>query len=148
MWIEDMPRQACIDLLTRVRLGRLACAKAGQPYITPLFFAYHSDSLYSFSTVGQKITWMRDNPLVCVEADEVMSPQKWMSVVAFGRYEELPDAPDYKDERKLAHNLLQQYPIWWEPGFAKTVLHGRERPLELLYFRIHMGQVTGRRARQ
>jgi len=148
MWIEDMPRRACIDLLTRVRLGRLACAKAGQPYITPLFFAYHSDSLYSFSTVGQKITWMRDNPLVCVEADEVMSPQKWMSVVAFGRYEELPDAPDYEDERKLAHNLLQQYPIWWEPGFAKTVLHGRERPLELLYFRIHMGQVTGRHARQ
>ena len=30
-----------------------------------------NDYLYSFSTVGQKIEWMRANPNVCVETDEV-----------------------------------------------------------------------------
>lgn len=147
MLIEEMPRQACIDVLTRTRSGRLACAKDGQPYITPFFFAYQSDALYSFSTVGQKITWMRANPLVCVETDEVKTPQQWSSVIVFGRYEELPPESEYEGARKLAHRLLQQRPIWWEPGYAKTVQEGSERPLDLVYFRIHIAQITGHRTR-
>jgi hypothetical protein len=125
----------------------LACAQGGQPYITPLFFAYHSDELYSFSTVGQKITWMRANPLVCVETDEVKSPQQWSSVIVFGRYEELLPESEYDGARTLAHSLLQQRPIWWEPGYTKTVHEGGERPLELVYFRVHIAQITGHRAK-
>jgi len=146
MLIEDIPRQACIEILTRTRLGRLACAQAGQPYITPLFFVYHSDALYSFSTVGQKIGWMRANPLVCVETDDVKTSQQWSSVIVFGRYAELPPEPEYEADRKLAYSLLQQRPIWWEPGYAKTAHAGSEPPLELVYFRIHIAQITGRRA--
>ena len=37
----------------------------------PIYFAYHDGYLYSFSTVGRKIEWMRGNPLVCLETDEV-----------------------------------------------------------------------------
>ena len=144
MLIEELSRQASIDFIQRVRFGRLACEQAGQPYITPFFFACHQGALYGFSTEGQKIAWMRANPLVCVEADEVASPQQWTSVVVLGRYEELPI--EYEADRKLAHGLLSQRPIWWEPGYAKTVLHGNERPLDLVYFRIHIGQITGHRA--
>ena len=111
MWIEEMPRQDCADLLARNQLARLACAKDDQPYVTPLFFASYAEALYSFSTVGQKIAWMRANPLVCVEADEVTNPQEWKSVVVFGRYEELPDTPGYEAERELAHSLLERRPI-------------------------------------
>ena len=60
------------------------------------------------STVGQKIDWTRKNTLVCVEADEVVSPQQWMSVVVFGRYEELPNTPEYQPQRAVAHNVLQE----------------------------------------
>jgi uncharacterized protein len=147
MLIEDIPRQACVDILARSRFGRLACAKGGQPYITPLYFAYDSDALYSFSTVGQKIVWMRVNPLVCVETDDVKTSREWSSVIVLGRYEELPPSSEYEGERKLAHSLLQQRPIWWEPGYAKTVHEQWERPLELVYFRIHIAQVTGHRAK-
>jgi nitroimidazol reductase NimA-like FMN-containing flavoprotein (pyridoxamine 5'-phosphate oxidase superfamily) len=146
MLIEELPRQACIELLTRTRLGRLACAQGQQPYVTPVFFAYHSETLYSFSTVGQKIAWMRANPLVCVEADEVESPQQWWCVIVLGRFEELPATPEFQAERRLAHSLLQQRPIWWEPGYARTSLHGRERPLDLVYFRIRMSHISGHRA--
>src|ERR1700674_1399373 len=93
MLIQELTRQASLDLLARLHLGRLACAQENQPYIVPIYFAYNDGCLYSFSTVGQKIEWMRANPLVCVEADEVVSPQQWVSVVVFGRYEELPDKP-------------------------------------------------------
>ena len=77
MLIHDMTRQASIDLLAHTRLGRVACAYEGQPYITPMYFAYHDNYLYSFSTLGRKITWMRANPLVCAEAEELASPQDW-----------------------------------------------------------------------
>ena len=88
MLIEELTRQASLDLLAGTRLGRLACARGPQPYVVPFYFAYHHNCLYSFSTVGQKIEWMRANPLVCVEADQVVSPHEWVSVIVFGRYEE------------------------------------------------------------
>src|ERR1700686_887352 len=99
--IQEITRQASLDLLARTHLCKLACAQGSQPYVVPCYFAYNNNSLYSFSTVGQKIVWMRTNPLVCVEADEVVSPQEWMSVIVLGRYEELPDTPEYQFERAL-----------------------------------------------
>ena len=147
MLIEEMPRQACIDFVQKARLGRLACEQAGQPYVTPFYFAYHNDALYGFSTVGQKIAWMRANPRVCIEVDEVASAQQWISVILFGRYEELPAEAQYDAERQLAHGLLQQRPVWWEPGYVTTMPSGIERSFELVYFRIHIGPITGHRAK-
>ena len=135
-----------MDLLTRVRLGRLACAKASQPYITPIYFAYHENYLYSASTIGQKIEWMRENPLVAVEFDEIDSPQRWQCVIVSGRYEEFSDTPDMRDNRELAWQLLQERKIWWEPGYAKTILGNVERPMVPLYFRIRIERITGHRA--
>ena len=146
MLIQEMSRQESLDLLTRTHLGRLACAQGNQPYVVPIYFAYKNNSLYGFATVGQKIDWMRSNPLVCVEADEVVSPQEWMSVVVFGRYEEMPDTPEYQPQRAFAHNLLQKKGMWWEPGYVKTILHGTHRPLVAVFYRIHVAQITGHRA--
>ena len=89
---------------------------------------------------------MRANPLVCVEADEVVSPREWLSVIVFGRYEELPGTLEYQSERAVAYNLLHKKALWWEPGYLKTILHGTERPLVPVYYRIHLVQITGHRA--
>ena len=145
MLIHEMTRQACIDLLARTRLCRLACAQDAQPYITPIYCTYDRNYLYSFSTVGQKIIWMRANSLVCVEVDELVSSQEWTSVIVWGKYEELPDRPPYQTYRQRAHDLLQMQPVWWEPGYAKTVLDGKERPLEFVYFRIQIERMSGHR---
>ena len=144
--IQEMTRQASLDLLARTQFCKLACAQGSQPYVGPCYFAYNKNSLYSFSTVGQKIDWMRANPLVCVEADNVVSPQEWVSVIVFGRYEELPDTPGYQSERAVAHNLLQKKAQWWEPAYLKTILQGTERPLVPVFFRIHIARITGHRA--
>jgi uncharacterized protein len=145
MLIQSMTREASNELLARAKVGRLACAHEGQPYITPMSFTYEAGCLYSFSTVGQKITWMRANPLVCVETEELLNRQNWATVIAFGRYEELPKTPS-DSNRTLAYDLLQRRPMWWEPGYAKTVIDGKERPLEGVYFRIHVSKITGHRA--
>ncbi|MGC1677185.1 MAG: pyridoxamine 5'-phosphate oxidase family protein [Candidatus Binataceae bacterium] len=146
MLIQELTTQECLDLLTRARLGRLACTYEAQPYIVPIYFAYYNDYLYSFSTVGKKIEWMRANPRVCVETDEVASSQQWVSVVVFGHYEELPDIPEWRGAREYARKrLLQRNAIWWEPGYARTILHGTERPLTPCFYRIHIVQISGHR---
>jgi len=145
MLIHDMTRQACIDLLTRTWLCRVACASEGQPYITPLCCAYDENYLYSFSTLGQKIDWMRANPLVCVEFEELVSPQDWTTVIVLGKYEELPDTPQHKESRKRAFDLLHRRDLWWEPGYVKTVVHEKMRPMEHVYFRIHIDEISGHR---
>ena len=48
------------------------------------------------------LVWMRSNPLVCVEVDKIESHDQWVSVIAFGRFEELPETPGSDDERRLA----------------------------------------------
>jgi hypothetical protein len=146
MHIEELTRKASLDFLAGSRLGHLACANQSQPYVTPCNFAYHNQWIYSFSTVGKKIEWLRANPLACLEVDEITNPQKWTSVIVFGRYEELTDTVENQAERELAHKLLQQNPVWWEPGYARTVLHGTPRPLDPVYYRLSIDEISGHRA--
>jgi len=140
--IQEMTKEESLALLSRTHLARLACAQGCQPYVVPCYFIYNNNFLYSFTTVGQKIDWMRANPLVCVEADEVVSPHQWESVVVFGRYEELPDI----SERRFAYTLLQQKAMWSEPGYVKTIRHGTQRPLVTVFYRIRVVDITGHRA--
>jgi nitroimidazol reductase NimA-like FMN-containing flavoprotein (pyridoxamine 5'-phosphate oxidase superfamily) len=118
MLINDMTREMSVDLLKRTHIGRLGCAQGLQPYVVPLSFAYHREFIYSFTTIGKKIEWMRANPLVCVEADEIVSRHEWQTVVIFGRYQELPDTPEFHRTRMVAHDLLAKTAMWWEPGYA------------------------------
>jgi len=95
MVIRELSREECLRVLARGRLARLACARENQPYVVPVYLAYHEASgcLYGFTTAGQKVEWMRANPLVCVEMDEVGAYDQWVSVIVTGRYEELSESP-------------------------------------------------------
>ena len=145
MLIHELTRQGSLDVLARTHLGRLACSQRMQPYIVPFHFAYQNNSLYSFSMPGQKIDWMRANPLVCVEADR-MRREQWTTVVVFGRYEELSDTAEMRSERAFALRLLQQMPEWWEPGIVTIARGGRPPALVPIFYRIEIAQITGRHA--
>jgi len=146
MQIREMSHERSIALLTEVRIGRIACAQGLQPYVTPFSFAYHGNFLYSFATLGKKTAWMRANPLVCVQADKIISAADWQSVVIVGRYEELPADEEFYGVQGQAHDLLATIANWWEPGFAKTFAGGAQRVLEPVYFRISIQEISGRRA--
>lgn len=141
--IQEMTRQMSINLLKSSHLGRIACAQGSQPYVVPFFFAYHESFIYSFATVGTRIEWMRANPLVCVEVERIASRHEWRTVVIFGRYQELPETPEFHGARVVAHDLLAMTAIWWEPGYVKTFHQGDERPLQPIYFRIVINQISG-----
>ncbi len=146
MIIHELTQVECRELLGRARYGRLACSRADQPYIVPFSFSFdpRADCLFSFSTVGQKIDWMRGNPKVCVEVDEIVDPVNWTTVLAFGHYEEVGGSPKDEHARRRATELFQQHAAWWLPGLGRLVT-GEEHHTPVIY-RILLDKVTGRRA--
>lgn len=146
MVIHDMTPSECRELLERSHLGRLACAKADQPYITPIFYYYDAgqDSMFSFSTRGQKVDWMRGNPKVCVEVDEIVSQHNWRTVVVVGRYEEIDDSAAGRVLRSMIQAKVEAQPEWWLPGAGKLA-GGQEHHVPVMY-RIRIDRVSGRRA--
>lgn len=145
MRIYELSPTDCAEILQRTRLGHLACAKDGQPYVVPIHFSFDVERgcVYGFSTVGQKVQWMRENPRVCLEVDDISDPGHWQTVVVFGRYEEIQDSAEEAEARDRAQRLFQQRPEWWLPAAAKV--GSRERHSVVVY-RIHIDRVTGRKA--
>ena len=141
MDIQEMTAPQCRAMLGRARVVRLACSRDNQPYIVPIHVDLEDDFLYGYATLGQKIEWMRQNGLVCVELDELTSQGAWASVVVFGRYEELPRTPEYERARSVAERLFQQHPSWWEPAAVPLAEHPQRPPI---VFRIRIDRMTGR----
>ena len=95
MRIIAISQHECSELLKRLYIGRLGCALDNQPHIVPVYFSYEPDSIYIFSTLGKKIEWMRQNPKVCLQADEIVDRSDWLSVIVTGTYLELTWAEIY-----------------------------------------------------
>jgi nitroimidazol reductase NimA-like FMN-containing flavoprotein (pyridoxamine 5'-phosphate oxidase superfamily) len=175
MFIQEMSESDCFTALTRTRLGRLACAHENQPYVVPIYFVYEEPYVYGFTTLGQKVEWMRSNPLVCVELDEVVNFDQWTSILLFGTYEELPEVPgtpEFDQEQRRArepwqamdrqtsvssppgqqvrlhaHELLQEHRVpWWQPGSASATHRHPRQPSPSIFYRIRIDRITGRRA--
>ncbi len=146
MLIHQLTLAECHEVLAHTTLGRLACARDNQPYIVPVFVYFDSaeDCLYSFSTVGQKIDWMRHNPQVCVEVDDISDQFHWTTVLLFGRYEEISNLGDQTAVRRRAEELFQRHADWWLPGAGK--LTRAEEHSEPVVFRIGIDRMSGRRA--
>lgn len=179
MEIRELSKEECRRVLAGTRLARLACALNNQPYVVPVYLAYHESSVagpcfYGFTTAGQKVDWMRANPLVCVEVEEIASWEEWTTVIAFGRYQELPDVPEQNvgyaparhstgpqydvvpddsvlaAERLMAYQLLQTEALWWEPAStarAAQAHHGEAEVFSRIYYKVSIERVTGHEAK-
>lgn len=145
MFVHEMTEAECRHALEGASVGRLACARDNQPYIVPMHFAFDGTHLYGFTTLGQKTKWMRSNPLVCFEMDELTNDYQWTSIVVFGRYEELPDAPEYETARIQAHALLKKRAMWWEPAYISQDHRDQPHSLTPIFYRIHIDKMTGHR---
>ncbi len=176
MMIREMSREECLRTLAAARLAKLASAHENQPYVVPVYLSYREHStgesyLYGFTTLGQKVLWMRANPLVCVEVDNVTAYDQWITVIATGRYKELPAPPpsdiapgrlpeqsnnrpdelDAEARDNQAWQTLSPHPMWQEPGttaWTSRPHHDPAQPLIPIYYRIKIDHVTGHQATQ
>src|ERR1051325_5341515 len=147
MFIHEMYKVECNNALSRARVGRLGCARNNQPYVLPLNLVFDGNSyLYGFATLGQTVEWMRSNPLVCFEIDEVKNHSHWSSVIVFGSYEELPDKPEFETARSHLQEYLQKRVMWWEPAYISQAHRDKPHSLTPIFFRIKIQSVTGHRA--
>jgi len=144
MLIHALNPHECREVLGRSDLGRLGCARFDQPYVVPIHFSFDSDRdcVYAFSTVGQKILWMRENPKVCLEVEEIRDKDHWTTVLAIGRYQEIHQSPEEAEARRRAEQLFLQRRGWWLPAAAKVT--GHEHP-DVVVFRVQIDRLTGRR---
>ena len=145
MLVYELSPPECVEVLQRSDLGRLGCAHDNQPYIVPIHFSFDAigTCLYAFSNIGQKIEWMRENPKVCIEVEDIADKDHWTTVLAFGRYEEMDDSPADKAARASADRLFRQRPEWWFPAAAKV---GSPEQHAMVIYRIRITRLTGRRA--
>jgi nitroimidazol reductase NimA-like FMN-containing flavoprotein (pyridoxamine 5'-phosphate oxidase superfamily) len=143
MLIRELSTDQCLELLTRTTLGHLGCALAGQPYVVPIHFSFDPARrcLYGFSAVGQKVSWMRENPHVCVEVPDIVDKNRWTTVLIFGRYEEIEDSPESADTRKRVWELFQERREWWLPATAQLA---SRKPAPVVIYQIHIDRMTGR----
>jgi nitroimidazol reductase NimA-like FMN-containing flavoprotein (pyridoxamine 5'-phosphate oxidase superfamily) len=146
MLIKNLEREECAEILKRNGFGRLGCVNKNQPYVVPIYFALESERLFGFSTEGQKIDWMRENPLVCVEADDIKSEQEWTSVLVLGRYEELSDNAQYAMERQHARALLEKRDFWWRLAIASSQTRVEQVPVVPIFYCIHIEEISGHQA--
>ncbi len=144
MFIRELTTPECHDVLKKAPIARLACARDNLPYVVPVHVYFDGDYLYSFAMLGQKIAWMRENPLVCVQVDDILDRFHWVTVVVYGRYEELLHMPSHEDARRRASELFQDVPEWWQPAYPNP---GHEVRMAMVY-RIRIDRVTGRLARR
>ena len=144
MRIIAMSQQECIELLQRVSVGRLACSLGDQPYIVPIAFSYEPDCIYIFSTLGKKIKWMRQNPKVCLQADEIENRSNWLSVIVTGTYLELRD-PQYTAQKEHALEQLALDSQWWQTPLAERRGQTSDLAIETVFFRIDIGSMSGLR---
>lgn len=144
MRIVQISEQESKQLLRRVSFGRLACSFNDQPYVVPVCFAYEPECLYVFSTVGKKIDWMRQNPKVCLQIDEVGNHSNWTSVVVEGTYLELRE-PQYTAEKERAKEQLAQSTNWWLAPMAERREQIDELSIEPVFFRIEIQSLSGLR---
>ena len=145
MEVNEIAIDECKVVLERASLGRLGCSYNDHPYVVPIHFAYEDTYLYAFSTLGQKVKWMRANPQVCVQADELHDQAEWTSVIVYGEYEELPE-PQYAAERKHASSLLAKHYHWWLNALGERQMRVGENSIEPLFFRVRVQSMSGLRA--
>ena len=146
MIISKMRSRECRELLFRLGFGRLACASNNRPYIVPIYFVFQNERLYCFSTLGQKIVWMRENPLVCVQTDEIRAHDDWRSVVALGRYVEISNTKENRESRTHVRSLLQKRALWWQSGYTFSQVRLKTKPPVPVFYCILIEKLSGIRA--
>jgi nitroimidazol reductase NimA-like FMN-containing flavoprotein (pyridoxamine 5'-phosphate oxidase superfamily) len=145
MRIVAISQQECSELLKRVSIGRLGCSLDNHPYVVPVAFSYEANCIYVFSTFGQKIEWMRQNPRVCLQADEIENRSNWLSVIVNGTYRELREN-EYAAQREHARELLGQQTQWWLNPLAERRSQSSDLSIEPVFFRIDIESTSGLRA--
>jgi nitroimidazol reductase NimA-like FMN-containing flavoprotein (pyridoxamine 5'-phosphate oxidase superfamily) len=148
--IKDLTDAQIDHLLRTQSYGRLGCSQGEELYIVPLSYVYHGDHLYAHSKEGMKISWMRKQPKVCFQIDEIQNANNWWSIIIWAEYEELTQDPLKTDALRLLEDRFAAFsssksvhpnpPSQYMTGFA-------EKAAQPIFFRLKIISKSGRSER-
>jgi nitroimidazol reductase NimA-like FMN-containing flavoprotein (pyridoxamine 5'-phosphate oxidase superfamily) len=140
--VKELSDNEIVELLRRTGYGHLACARDGEPYVVPVHFAYDDGDIYVYTTEGKKFEIIRENPRVCLQAEEVTDNQHWQSVIVDGEAIQIVNEEDRERAMKLITainpTLTPAVSIHWMDNWVRE-------NIEVIY-RIHPLSLSGRRS--
>jgi nitroimidazol reductase NimA-like FMN-containing flavoprotein (pyridoxamine 5'-phosphate oxidase superfamily) len=105
--VEPLSRSASFDLLGEMMVAHLGVIADGEPYVTPTSFVLDGERILFRTSAGRKLSAMRLDPRVCLEASRFDEDTgDWMSVIVRGRAVLVDDRPTGELAVQL---LLQKY---------------------------------------
>ena len=139
---RTLDREACIAILARNHVGRIAYAWRNHVDIEPLHYVYHDGWLYGRTSHGAKLevtgnTWWP----VAFEVDEIEGLFAWRSVVVHGGFYTLGEEvreqhlEEWNRGVELLRTLIPETFTADDPAAFRTVV-----------FRMAVQEVTGREA--
>jgi len=137
-----MTQHACVALLARHHVGRIAFSYNDRVDIQPIHYVYEAGWLYGRTSLGAKLVTLAHNRWVAFEVDEVRGTFDWESVVVHGSFHRLdPDGPpaDAANHARAAELLREIVPA--------TLTTDDPVPYRAVLFRVAVGEMTGRAAR-
>ena len=139
--VEDMPPVEMHNLLQTASFGHLGCAHNGRPYVVPMHYAYDGKELYFFTTEGMKTQFMKDNPRVCLQVEEVSDSSHWRSAMVIGRAERLTNHADMERAMQL---ITERNPSL-TPAISATQIDTWGRAVDIALYRIQPEIIDGRK---
>ena len=145
----DLNDDECRHILSLNRYGHLGCVDGGEPYVVPVTYVFRDGEFYGYTFEGKKIGAMRSHPKVCVQVEDVVDGTSWVSVIAWGDFEEITA----KDEVQRVKLLFgRQHGESSLAGERPLVSPGIERlhlpvPEDAVLYRIVPYRMTGKRQR-
>ena len=129
------------EMLERASFGHLGCAHEGRPYVVPMNYAYDGKDLYFFTTKGMKTQFIEENPLVCLQVEEVADSSHWRSVMVIGRAARLTKSEDLQRAMQL---ITERNPTL-TPAISATQVDTWGRAVDIALYRITPEIIDGRR---
>lgn len=106
--LGSLNREQVLDILSSNSVGRIGCSDGKRVYVVPITYAFDGENVIGHTTPGLKLDYMRINPDVCFEVDEMRSLSEWQSVIAWGKFIEITDEAEKREAMQF---------------FIKSVLH-------------------------
>jgi uncharacterized protein len=140
--VKELSDDEIVELLKRTGYGHLACSRDGKPYMVPIHFAFDNGAIYVYTTEGKKYEIIKDNPRVCLQAEEVIDNQHWQSVIVDGEAQQILD----EAERERAMKLIVAVNPTLTPAVSVRWLDNWVRENIEVIYRIYPLQMSGRRS--
>lgn len=148
--IRDLTDAEMNDVLEHQLYGHLACILPdGRPYVVPVTFVHDDEYIYGFSSAGQKIDALRQNPSVCFQTELLINEGVWKSVIAWGAFEELSGTNEIHASMLIFSRLDRAQgmgisPLYQPPAQQNAAGVARPPSANAVFYRIRITEKTGR----